>query len=220
MPFASDAELFATLRKDLYTAVVGDVLNQMGHRLHFLPPAIRPLRADMVVAGRAAPAVGGDAPGTRQARFGKLLEALDSLRENDVYITNGGQTPYSLWGELMSTRAQRLKAVGCVLNGYCRDEAGILDLGFPTFCWGSYALDISFRGKVLAYGVPTQVGDVPVSPGDVVFGDRDGVLIVPATLAPEVFDRALEKVHGENQVREAFREGMTAVQAFAKFGVM
>src|SRR6266851_4504895 len=129
-------------------------------------------------------------------------------------------TPYSLWGELMATRAQHLKAAGVVLNGYCRDEAGILDLGFPTFCWGSYALDISFRGKVLAYGVPTKVGDVSVSPGDVVFGDRDGVLIVPATLAPEVFDRALEKVHGENQVREAFREGMTAVQAFAKFGVI
>src|SRR5258708_2182012 len=92
--------------------------------------------------------------------------------------------------------------------------------GFPPCCWVCYALDIGFRGKVVAYGFPTQAGDVPASPGDVVFGDRDGVLIVPATLAPEVFDRALEKVHGENQVREAFREGMTAVQAFAKFGVM
>src|SRR5260370_554557 len=220
MPFASDAELFATLRKNLYTAVVGDVLDQMGHRVHFLPPAIRSLRADMIVAGRAAPAIVGDAPGTLQDRFGKLLEALDSLRENDVYITNGGQTPYSLWGELMSTRARHLKAAGAVMNGYCRDEAGILDLGFPTFCRGSYAMDISFRGKVLAYGVPTQVGDVPVSPGDIVFGDRDGVLIVPANVAHAAFERALEKVHGENQVRVAFREGMSAVEAFSKFGVM
>ena len=220
MPFASDAALFETIRKNLYTAVVGDVLDGMGHRVHFLPPAIRPLRADMVVAGRAAPAIVGDAPGTPDDRFGKLLEALDSLRAGDVYITNGGQTHYSLWGELMATRAQHLKAAGVVLNGYCRDEAGILDLGFPTFCWGSYALDISFRGKVLAYGVPAKVGDVPVSPGDVVFGDRDGVLIVPARLADEVFDRALEKAQGENQVREAFREGMSAVEAFHKFGVM
>jgi 4-hydroxy-4-methyl-2-oxoglutarate aldolase len=220
MPFASDAELFETIRKNLYTAVVGDVLDVMGHRTHFLPPAIRPLRPGMVVAGRAAPAIVGDAPGTPNDRFGKLLEALDSLREGDVYITNGGQTHYSLWGELMATRAQQLKSAGVVLNGYCRDEAGILELDFPTFCWGSYALDISFRGKVLAYGTPTTVGDVPVSPGDVVFGDRDGVLIVPAGLADEVFDRALEKVHGENQVREAFRQGMSAVEAFHKFGVM
>jgi regulator of RNase E activity RraA len=162
----------------------------------------------------------GDAPGTIEDRFGKLLEALDALGEDDVYITNGGQTPYSLWGELMSTRAQRLKAAGAVMNGYCRDEAGILELGFPTFCWGSYALDLSFRGKVLDYGVPTKVGDVPVAPGDVVFGDRDGVLVVPARLAEETFTRALEKVQGENLVREAFRQGMSAVDAFTKFGVM
>ena len=216
----SDAELFATIRKDLYTAVVGDVLDHMGHRLHFLPPAIRPLRSDMVVVGRAAPVIVGDAPGTADDRFGKLLDALDSLREHDVSITNGGQTAYSLWGELMATRAQKLKAAGAVMNGYCRDEAGILELGFPTFCWGSYALDMSFRGKVLAYGVPTKVGEVPVSPGDLVFGDRDGVLVVPARLVNEVFERAMEKVHSENLVREAFRKGMSAVEAYDKFGVM
>ncbi len=216
----SDAELFATIRKDLYTAVVGDVLDHMGHRLHFLPPAIRPLRSDMVVIGRAAPVIVGDAPGTPEDRFGKLLDALDALREHDVSITNGGQTAYSLWGELMSVRAQQLKAAGAVMNGYCRDEAGILELGFPTFCWGSYALDLSFRGKVLDYGVPTKVGEVPVSPGDVVFGDRDGVLIVPARLVNEVFERAMEKVHSENLVREAFRKGMSAVEAYDKFGVM
>ena len=216
----SDAELFATIRKDLYTAVVGDVLDHMGHLVHFLPPAIRPLRSDMVVVGRAAPVIVGDAPGTADDRFGKLLDALDSLREHDVSITNGGQTSYSLWGELMATRAQQLKAAGAVMNGYCRDEAGIIELGFPTFCWGSYALDMSFRGKVLAYGEPTKVGEVPVSPGDLVFGDRDGVLIVPASLVTEVFERAMEKVHGENSVREAFRKGMSAVEAFDKFGVM
>jgi 4-hydroxy-4-methyl-2-oxoglutarate aldolase len=215
-----DVELFATIRNHLYTAVVGDVLDNMGHRVHFLPPAIKPLRSDMVVVGRAAPAIVGDAPGSQGDRFGKLLDALDSLREHDVYITNGGETPYSLWGELMSTRAQHLNAAGAVLNGFCRDEAGILDLGFPTFCWGSYALDISYRGKVLEYGTPTKVGDVPVSPGDVVFGDRDGVLVIPARLAEEVFAQALEKVQGENSVREAFREGMSAVEAFGKFGVM
>jgi 4-hydroxy-4-methyl-2-oxoglutarate aldolase len=215
-----DAELFATIRKNLYTAVVGDVLDHMGHRVHFLPPAVRPLRSDMVVVGRAAPVIVGDAPGTHEDRFGKLLEALDALRENDVYITNGGKNPYSLWGELMSTRAQRLAAAGAVMNGYCRDEGGILELGFPTFCWGSYALDMSFRGKVLDYGVRTKIGEVPVEPGDVVFGDRDGVLVVPARLADEAFSRALEKVHGENLVRDAFREGMSAVEAFEKFGVM
>jgi 4-hydroxy-4-methyl-2-oxoglutarate aldolase len=220
MPFTTDADLFSAVRRNLYTAVVGDVLDHMGQHLHFLPPQVRPLRPDMVVVGRAAPVVVRDDPGSGGDRFGKLLEALDALRENDVYITEGTSSNFSLWGELLSTRATHLKAAGAVLNGYCRDEAGILETGFPTFCWGSYALDISFRGKVVDYGVPTTIGGVPVAPGDVVFGDRDGVLVVPAAMAAEAFDRALDKVRSENQVRDAFRAGMSAVEAFRKFGVM
>lgn len=220
MPFATDAELFAAVRENLYTAVVGDVLDQMGHRFQFLPPQIRPLRPDMVVIGRAAPVIVRDEPGTASDRFGKLLEALDALRENQVYITNGGETPYALWGELLSTRARRLKAAGAVMNGYCRDEAGIMAVDFPTFCRGSYALDISYRGKVVDYNVPSTVGGVAVVPGDIVFGDRDGVLVVPAAVAPEALDLALVKVQSENHVRDAFREGMSAVEAFQKFGVM
>jgi regulator of RNase E activity RraA len=220
MTLATGAALFAAIRQRLYTAVVGDVLDQMGHRVHFLPPQIRPLRADMAIAGRAMPVIIRDAPGTTGDRFGKLLEALDALQEHDVYITNGGQTPYSLWGELLSTRATHLKAAGAVMNGYCRDEAGILATGFPTFCWGSYALDISYRGKVVDYGVPTLVGEVPVAPGDVIFGDRDGVLVVPQAMAADVFSAAFDKVEAEDHVRDAFRSGMSAVEAFRKFGVM
>src|SRR5438874_13650724 len=122
----SDDKLFSEIQKHLYTAVVGDVLTQMGYLDHFLPPQIRPLRADLVVIGRAAPVIVRDEPGTSGDRFGKLLEALDSLGEGDVYITNGGATAYALWGELMATRAKHLKATGAVMNGYCRDEAGIL----------------------------------------------------------------------------------------------
>jgi len=220
VPFLTEAELFAAIRKHLYTAAVGDVLDQMGHHRHFLPPEIRPLCPDMVVVGRAAPVIVRDQEETRDADFGRLLEALDSLGEDDVYITDGGQSPFALWGELMSTRARHLKAAGAVMNGYCRDTAGILALGFPTFSRGSWAQDIRYRGRVVDYHVPCEVGGLPVAPGDVVFGDRDGVLVVPLRLAEEAFERALEKVRAENHVREAFRRGMPAVEAFAKYGVM
>jgi regulator of RNase E activity RraA len=106
------------------------------------------------------------------------------------------------------------------MNGHHRDTNGILAVGFPTFSWGGYALDLSYRGRVADFNVPTVVGNVPVSPGDVVFGDLDGVLIVPRGIAEEVFHAALEKVRGENLVRDGFREGMPAVEAFRKFGVM
>jgi regulator of RNase E activity RraA len=216
----NDDEFFRAIRQELYTAVVGDVLDDMGCFDHFLPGRVQPLDPKSVVVGRARPVLVEDAPATPGDPFGKLLEALDSLEPHEVYITNGGATPYALWGELMSTRAARLGAVGAVMNGYCRDAAAILELGFPTFCWGSYALDVRYRGKVIDFGVPTVVGDIPVAPGDVVFGDRDGVLIVPQGLAAEVFGRAFEKVRGENAVRDAFRAGMSAVEAFRRFGVM
>src|SRR3989442_14170273 len=119
MPFSTSAELFAAIREHLYTAVVGDVLDRMGHRTHFLPPRIRPLRPDMVVAGRAFPAIVRDGAGTDADRFGKLLQALDSLREDDVYVTAGGQTPYALWGGVLSTRAIPLKTGGAVLERCC-----------------------------------------------------------------------------------------------------
>jgi regulator of RNase E activity RraA len=208
------------LRTKLYTAVVGDVLDQMGCGRHFLPPGIRPLRPDMVVAGRAMPVVIRDEAGTGGDRFGKLMEALDALGEDEVYITGGGETPYSLWGELMSTRAAHLKAAGAVMNGYCRDTAAILALNFPTFSRGSYALDISFRGKVADYRVSTVIGGVPVEPGDIVFGDRDGVLVIPRGMAEEAVARAMKKAESENHVRDGFRSGMSAVEAFRKYGVM
>jgi 4-hydroxy-4-methyl-2-oxoglutarate aldolase len=220
MALPPDAELFRSIRANLYTAVVGDVLDRMGHLTHFLPPQIRPIDPSMVVVGRAMPVVGEEAPGTLDNPFGKLLEALDSLGEGDVYIANGGAAPYALWGELMSTRAMHLKAAGAVMNGYHRDTAGILALQFPTFSWGGYALDFAFRARVVDWGVPISIGGLTVRPGDLIFGDRDGVLVIARELEEEAIARALEKVRAENLVREGFRKGMPAVEAFAKYGAM
>ncbi len=216
-----DNALLTLVRKELYTAAVGDILDRMGHRVHFLPPQVRPIDPSMVVAGRAVPVVVEDgAVPEDEEPFGRMLEALDSLGEGDVYITNGGASQYALWGELMSTRATQLKAAGVVMNGYHRDTPGILALGFPTFSWGGWALDIRYRGRVTNFNVPAVVGGVPVRPGDIVFGDRDGVLVVPLELAAEAFERALEKVHSENLVRKGLLDGMTAIEAWRKFRVM
>jgi regulator of RNase E activity RraA len=215
-----DASLFEVMKKELFSAVLGDVLDAMGRRDQFLPPQVRPLRPDMVVAGTAMPVVAaaGAAPG--DSRFGRMLEALDALRPGEVYLADSGGAPWALWGELMSTRAQRLGAAGAVLNGYHRDTPGILDLSFPTFSHGCYAQDVQGRGYVADFRKPIRIGRVAVAPGDVVFGDVDGVVILPAGIAEEVIARALEKVRGENLVRRAFAEGMTAVEAFERYHVM
>jgi len=207
------------MKAELFSAVLGDVLDGLGFRHQFLPAAVRPLRPGMVVAGRAMPVLQADGP-PPNARFGKMLEALDSLRQGEVYLADAEGCPYSVWGELMSTRAGKLGAAGAVINGYHRDTAGILALDFPTFSQGSFAQDMSGRGYVADYRVPIRIGHVSISPGDFIFGDEDGVLVIPAGSLDEAVGLALEKARGEGQVGAAFRQGMSAVEAFDRFKVM
>jgi regulator of RNase E activity RraA len=226
----SDDELFATARRELFTAVVGDIMDQMGLQRQFLPPAIQPLREDMVVIGRAmtvleADVVGtldyrGRAGGTMGRAFGLMLEALDDLKTNEVYICAGASPNYALWGELMSTRARILGAAGAVVDGYSRDTDAILKMGFPTFSHGRYAQDQAPRGKVVDFRVPIGMGGVVIHDGDIVFGDIDGVCIVPRAAENEVIRRALEKARGEKLVRKAIEAGMSAREAFDSYGIM
>jgi regulator of RNase E activity RraA len=218
MTWPDDASLFHLIREKLFTAAVGDVLDAMGLRRQFLPPAIQPLHPDMVVLGRAMPVLEADC--FDDAGFGLMLHALDDLKPNEVYIASGGTPRYALWGELMSTRAMKLGAAGAVLNGYSRDTKGILALNFPTFSYGRYAQDQSCRGKVVDFRVPIEMDAVRVMPGDIVFGDLDGVLIVPKEAECEAITRALEKARAENGVRAAIENGMSTVDAFRNFGVM
>ena len=228
MRFADDAEMFAAMKRELFTAVVGDILDTMGLLHQFLPPRLRPVRDDMVVLGRAMPvleadhfgaSVQGQNPLTAKP-FGLMFRALDDLKPHEVYICTGSSPRYALWGGLMSTRAIHLKAAGAVLDGYCRDTSEILDLNFPTFCMGSFAQDQGPRGKVVDYRVPIEIEGVAIRPGDIVYGDRDGVLVIPAEAAEEAITKAFEKVSTESKVRLAIQNGMSTVEAFETFGVM
>ncbi|MFN0084781.1 MAG: RraA family protein [Blastocatellia bacterium] len=225
----SEAELYALIRRELFTAVVGDVMDKMGLRRQFLPPRIGPLRADMVVIGRAMPVLTADVFGESIASanngllakpFGLMLEALDDLQAGEVYISTGGTPQYAMWGELMSTRAMKLGAAGAVLNGYSRDADGIIELNFPTFSYGRYAQDQGPRGKVIDFRVAVEIEGVRIEPGDLIFGDSEGVLVTPAAAIDEAFRLAIEKARGEKLVRKAIQDGMSACEAFAKFGIM
>jgi regulator of RNase E activity RraA len=114
----------------------------------------------------------------------------------------------------------KLGATGVVVDGYSRDTREILRLGFPTFSTGRYAQDQAPRGEVVDFRTPVRIGQVQIAPGDIVFGDIDGVLVVPRLAAEEVFQHALEKVSKENLVRVAIEDGMSCAKAFATYGVM
>ena len=225
----SDAELFAIAERELFTCVVGDVMDKMKLTHQYLPPAIRPLRDDMILLGRAMPVLSGDVfeesvQGSANALsakpFGLMLEALDDLRPNEIYVNTGSSPRNAMWGEMMSTRAIKLGARGAVLNGYVRDTRAILALNYPTFSFGSYGQDSAPRYKVYDFRVPIEIGGVRIRPGDILFGDVDGVLVVPLDAEDEVFSRALEKARSEKTVRRDLENGVSAVEAFARHGIM
>jgi regulator of RNase E activity RraA len=225
----SDEELFTITQRELFTSVVGDVMDRMRLFHQFLPPQIRPLHSEMVVLGRAMPVLSaetfeekieGTANELSAKPFGLMLEALDDLRPNEIYVNTGSSPRNAMWGELMSTRAGRLGARGAVLNGYVRDTKAILKLNFPTFAFGSYGQDAGPRYKVYDFRIPIEIGGVRVNPGDILFGDIDGVLVVPAQAETEVFTLALQKARGEKVVRHELESGSSAVAAFRKHGIM
>lgn len=228
LTWKSDKELFEIMRKELYSAVLGDIMDKMHYYHQFLPQRIQPVDVNMVVAGRAMTVLEADAfeevsdgqNPIMKKPFGLMLEALDDLKEDEVYICTGSSPSYALVGELMCTRMQILKAAGAVVNGFHRDTKGILELKFPCFSYGRYAQDQGPRGKVIDYRVPIEIEGVRINPGDIIFGDMDGVVVIPGEIEEEVIQRAYEKATGEKMVAEAIRGGMGAKESFDKHGIM
>ncbi|OON42092.1 dimethylmenaquinone methyltransferase [Izhakiella australiensis] len=226
--WSNDDELFRLAKEKLFVALVGDVLDSMGLIHQFLSPQLKPIDPEMVIIGRAMPVLEADyfqqsSAGNSELSekpFGLMFHALDDLQKNEIYICAGGSLRYAQWGGLMSTRAIQCGAAGAVIHGYHRDSNEILRLNFPVASFGSYAQDQGPRGKVVDWRVPIELDGVRVMPGDVIFGDRDGVLVIPAQAVDDAFHGAFEKAKDENKVLDALKKGMSTVEAYEKFGIM
>ncbi len=226
--YADDTEMYRLFESELFVAVVGDVMDTLGLQHQFLPPVFKPVDENTRLLGRAMPVLETDIFSSEQPThnplmtkpFGLMFEALDDLKPGEIYVASGASTRYALWGELMSTRAKILGAHGALLNGFARDTDGIKALGFPCFCTGYYAQDQGVRGKVMDYRCSLEIGGVRIEPGTLLFGDKEGVLVIPPQAEEEVVRLALEKVRGEKLVAKAIREGMSAVEAYKTFGIM
>ena len=216
----SDTELFALLRAELYTPVVGDILDAHGRYHQFLPQPVQPMRESMVIAGRAMPVVMTDVHGPQKKPFGLLTEALDDLQTGEVYVCGGGDHRCAYWGELLTATARTRGAVGAVVDGFHRDTPQVLAQDWPVFSRGRFAQDSSVRTAVVDLRCATEIGGVWIEPGDLVFADLDGVVIIPRALEAEVIPQALAKARGEKVVRKAIEGGMSATDAFKTFGIL
>lgn len=216
----NDAELFSLFREELYTPVVGDILDTLGLYHQFLPQPIQPMMLDMKLIGRAMPVLMIDVFGPQAQPFGKLTEALDQLEPGDIYVASGGDMRCAYWGEILTATARTRGATGAVINGFHRDTPRVLEQDWPVFSRGRFAQDSGVRTKVVDYRCPIEVGSVLVKPGDLVFGDLDGVLVIPAEHEAEVVERALDKARGEKLVRKEIEAGLSSTAAFEKYGIL
>jgi 4-hydroxy-4-methyl-2-oxoglutarate aldolase len=204
----------------LYTPVVGDILDRLGFVHQFLPQPIQPLRTEMKLAGRAMPALMIDVHGTQKKPFGKLTEALDQLEPGEIYLASGGDMRCAYWGEILTATARMRGAVGAVINGYHRDTPRVIEQNWPVFSRGRFAQDSAVRTQVADYRCPIEIGQVHVNPGDLLFGDLDGVVVVPRAVEAEVIAESLKKATSENLVRNEIEAGMSSTAAFKKYGIL
>jgi 4-hydroxy-4-methyl-2-oxoglutarate aldolase len=216
----SDSELFSLCTRELYTPVVGDILDDLGFTRQFLPQPIQPLREEMKLTGRAMPVVMIDVFGKQKKPFGLLTEALDQLQPGEIYLASGGDMRCAYWGEILTATAKKRGAVGAVINGFHRDTPKVLEQNWPVFSRGRFAQDSSVRTQVADYRCAIEIGQVSVLPDDLVFGDLDGVVIVPKKVEAEVIERALAKARGEKLVRKEIEAGMSSTVAFKKYGIL
>ncbi len=220
IPLISHAEL----KEKLYSAVLSDVLDDMGRPDQAMRPFIRPLDESLVLVGRARTGMYATtfSVETGENPYELEIKLLDDLKQGEVAVLgcDGPTERIAPWGELLTTAAMARGGVGCVTDGLVRDVRKIRGLSFPVFHGGIGPLDSRGRGRMVEMDRPVRCGGVLVRSGDTVFGDVDGVVVVPQEIAEQVFSRALSKVTAENNTRDELLRGRLLAEVYAKYGVL
>lgn len=206
-----------------FTAVLSDCLDQVGHRFQAMAPRIRPLDENLVMVGRARTALYVDVYHVvpDENPYELEIRLIDSLKPGEVPIFScGASGRIAPWGELLSTAAATRGAVGAVMDGCVRDIRAIRAMQFPVFHGGIAPLDSKGRGKVIEVDVPVECGGVHVVSGDLVFGDADGLVVVPRAVEAEVLALADKKVSGESKTLEELKAGQSLADVFARHGIL
>jgi len=213
----------AELADTLFCSVISDCLDQVGVREQALPPRIRPLDDTLVMVGRARTALFMDVYAVTPGENPYALEMalIDSLKPGEIPVfACGASGRIAPWGELLSTAAKVRGAAGALMDGGVRDIKAIRAMTFPVFHGGIAPLDSKGRGVVKAIDVPIECAGVAVAPGDLIFGDADGVVVVPQRVEAEVLALAFEKIAGERNTLRDLQAGESLASVFAKYGIL
>src|SRR3990172_4524827 len=205
------------MREHLYSAVVCDALDALGLTRQSPRVPLLPLTVDAVLVGRCKTTLWSEMAHPDPKPYELELAAVDGCRPDDVLIAAaGGSVRSGVWGELLSTAARNSGCVGAIVDGAGRDVGKMAGMRFPVFARGTCVYDSRNRQRVIDVDVPVEIDGICFSPGDLVFADRDGVVVVPRHVESETVRRAWNKVHDEDRTRAAIQAGMKAAGAYAK----
>ena len=214
-------DYFDHLAGRLYAAVISDVLDAAGYRDQVLDARITHHAGRDVLVGRAATILAGEEVKLQGDPYALQIEAIDALEDGEVVVaTTHDSQSAAFWGELFSTAAVARGARGLVLDGLMRDRRKVDEIGFPVFATGARPVDSMGRLTVYAHSVPVRCGGVTVRPGDLVFAEPDGIVVVPAGMEEEIVNAALEKVDKEDLVRDELAHGASLAEAWARHRVL
>jgi regulator of RNase E activity RraA len=207
----------------LFAAVLSDALDTVGLRDQAMSPAIRPLDDGLRMCGRARTGIYMETAFVAENENPYELEIaiVDDLKPGDVAVfACGGSSRIAPWGGLLSTATRARGAAGCVTDGFVRDVMQIREMQLPVFAGGIAPLDSKGRGQIQAIDVPVICGGVKVAPGDLVFGDADGVVVVPQAVEAEVLKHAFDKINGEHHSLRELQGGAYLRDVYAKYGIL
>lgn len=213
-----------TLKTRLYSAVLSDVLDQLGSPNQAVKPFVRPLDDSSILCGFARTGLymkryhvpDGHNP------YALEMDLIDSLKSGEIAVLgcDGPTDRIAPWGELLTTASMARGAAGCLTDGLVRDVRRIRELKFPLFHGGIGPLDTKGRAEMMAMDEPIEVAGARVEPGDFIFGDVDGVVVVPRHLAREAVTLALAKIEAEDSTREELLAGASLRSVFERHGVL
>ncbi|WP_276353720.1 RraA family protein [Cohnella caldifontis] len=212
---------FDYLEEKLYSAVIADVLDELGYRNQTFGSGIKLIDPKTKLSGRAFTAQATRVFNIPEQPYKLQMEAIDSVKPGEVFIVStGAPEEAAFWGELLGTACRARGGRGAIVDGLNRDTAKLLEMGFPLASRGRVPTDSKGRVDLIFYQRPIEIDGVRIHPGDYVFADIDGVVFVPQEVEEKAIQLSLEKAAGENLVRKALQDGMLCTEAFKTFGIL
>jgi len=212
---------YKKLKKVLYSGVVSDILDQMGYRNQTLQGGIHGLTDDTVILGPAFTSIGTEVYSMPADPLTAQCKIVDQLQPDEIYVlATRGAYNCAVFGEIFATGIEQRKGAGVLLDGMARDIKALKEMDFPLFYRGTLPTTSKGRCEINESKIPVLIDGVTINPGDIIFGDIDGVCIIPKDIADAVFEGALEIIEKENTVRSSLHKGASLEEVYREVGAI